>query len=149
VNPAPREDTPSRDPHSAAGREPVLNTVPLTRKVSATYCSRMPAVSANSTADRPASAFPLNRVRLLDGDFKAAQDASLRYILELDADRLCAPYLQEAGLASPAEPYGNWESDGMGGHIGGHYVSTCAQLFAATGDGRLRERRTRRTFPGT
>lgn len=84
--------------------------------------------------------FPLNRVRLLDGDFKAAQDASIRYVLELDAVGLCAPYLQEAGLDSPAEPYGNWESDGMGGRIGGHYLSACAQLFAATGANRLRER---------
>jgi len=100
----------------------------------------MPIVSANSTPRRPTSTFPLNRVRLLDGDFKAAQDASIRYVLELDVDRLCAPYLQESGLDSPAEPYGNWESDGMGGHIGGHYLSACAQLFAATGDGRLRAR---------
>jgi uncharacterized protein len=98
------------------------------------------ANSANSAPGRPASTFPLNRVRLLGGDFKAAQDASIRYILELEADRLCAPYLQKAGLDSPAEPYGNWESDGMGGHIGGHYLSACAQLFAVTGDGRLRER---------
>ena len=99
----------------------------------------MPSVSANTTT-RPASSFPLNRVRLLEGDFKTAQDTSLRYVLELDADRLCAPYLLEAGLESPAEPYGNWESDGMGGHIGGHYLSACAQLYAATGDRRLLDR---------
>lgn len=97
-------------------------------------------VSANSAPSCPTSTFPLDSVRLLDGDFKAAQDASIRYVLELDAERLCAPYLQEAGLDSAAEPYGNWESDGMGGHIGGHYLSACAQLFAATGDARLLER---------
>ena len=99
----------------------------------------MPSVSANNTV-RPASAFPLDSVRLLDGDFKTAQDASIRYVLELDADRLSAPYLLEAGLEPAAQPYGNWESDGMGGHIGGHYLSACAQLYAATGDPRLLDR---------
>ncbi|MDF2051870.1 beta-L-arabinofuranosidase domain-containing protein [Arthrobacter sp. Cr_A7] len=77
--------------------------------------------------------FPLHTVRLLEGAFKDAQDTSLRYILSLDVDRLCAPYLGEAGLVSAAKPYGSWESDGMGGHIGGHYLSGCARLFAATG----------------
>ncbi len=66
--------------------------------------------------------FPLSAVRLLDGPFRAAQDADVRYVLALDPDRLCAPYLHEAGLDSPAPGYGNWEGDGMGGHIGGHYL---------------------------
>lgn len=79
-------------------------------------------------------------MRLLDGPFKDAQDADVRYVLALDPDRLCAPYLREAGLESPAPGYGNWEGDGMGGHIGGHYLSACAQLWAATGDERLRDR---------
>ncbi|PTT65493.1 beta-L-arabinofuranosidase domain-containing protein [Arthrobacter sp. HMWF013] len=83
------------------------------------------------------SPFPLEDVRLGEGVFKAAQETSLRYVLDLDTERLCAPYLREAGLESPAEPYGSWESDGMGGHIGGHYLSACARLFAATGDPRL------------
>lgn len=81
--------------------------------------------------------FPLHRVRLLDSDFKAAQETSVRYVLSLEADRLCAPYLLAAGLESPAHPYGSWESEGMGGHIGGHYLSACAKLFAATGNPEL------------
>ena len=84
----------------------------------------------------PAS-FPPDAVRLLDSDFKRAQDTSIRYILALDTDRLYAPYLQEAGLQPRASPYGSWESGGMGGHIGGHYLSACARLFAATGSQQL------------
>jgi DUF1680 family protein len=84
--------------------------------------------------------FPLADVRLLDGPFRAAQQADVRYVLALDPDRLCAPYLREAGLEPEAPGYGNWEGDGMGGHIGGHYLSACAQLWAATGDERLRDR---------
>lgn len=100
----------------------------------------MHPTSASVETARPPSSFPLDMVRLLPGRFKAAQDVDVRYVLELDADRLCAPYLKEAGLETAAEPYGGWESDGMGGHIGGHYLTACARLFAATGDVRLLER---------
>lgn len=96
--------------------------------------------TAHHATHRPASSFPLTSIRLLDGDFKRAQETSLRYLLELDADRLLAPYLHEAGLHSSATSYGSWEADGMGGHIGGHYLSACAQMYAATGDQRLRDR---------
>ncbi|WNB84407.1 beta-L-arabinofuranosidase domain-containing protein [Cellulomonas sp. ATA003] len=83
---------------------------------------------------------PPAAVRLLAGPFRDAQDADVRYVLALDPDRLLAPYLVEAGLVPDAPGYGNWEGDGMGGHIGGHYLSACAQLWAATGDDRLRDR---------
>lgn len=88
----------------------------------------------------PVRTFPLAAVRLLDGPFKDAQDADVRYVLALDPDRLCAPYLREAGLPEDAPGYGNWEGDGMGGHVGGHHLSACAQLWAATCDERLRAR---------
>ncbi|WP_258804357.1 glycoside hydrolase family 127 protein [Pseudarthrobacter sp. NS4] len=91
---------------------------------------------ASHRSSGPAS-FPLHRVRLLEGDFKNAQDTSIRYVLSLDLQRLCAPYLREAGLGTAADPYGSWEADGMGGHIGGHYLSACARLFAATGNPEL------------
>lgn len=91
---------------------------------------------AGSRGSGPAS-FPPGTVRLLDSDFKRAQDTSIRYILSLDTARLFAPYLLQAGLEPAAEPYGSWESGGMGGHIGGHYLSGCAKLFAATGNPEL------------
>ncbi|MCU0373710.1 MAG: glycoside hydrolase family 127 protein [Chitinophagaceae bacterium] len=77
--------------------------------------------------------FPLSAVRLLNSDFKQAQETDAAYILALDADRLLAPFLKEAGL-SPARPaYGNWESDGLDGHTCGHYITALAQMAAATG----------------
>lgn len=103
----------------------------------------MPQAVAPSGAPRtprPVGTFPLTQVRLLDGPFRDAQDASVRYVLALDPDLLCAPYLREAGLAPAAVGYGNWEGDGMGGHIGGHHLSACAKLWAATGDRRLHDR---------
>ncbi len=88
----------------------------------------------------PPSSFSLSSVRLLASDFKNAQDVDVRYVLSLDADRLFAPFRREAGLPTAAPGYGGWEADGLDGHIGGHYLSACAQLFAATGDERVRER---------
>jgi len=47
---------------------------------------------------KPIESFPLSYVRLLDSPFLKAQQTDMKYILELDADRLLAPYLREAGI---------------------------------------------------
>ncbi len=80
------------------------------------------------------SLFKLSDVRLKDDLFLHAQNLNKRYVLELDADRLLAPYLREAGLTPKKPSYTNWENSGLDGHIGGHYVSALALLYAATGD---------------
>jgi len=85
-----------------------------------------------SAAATAADYFPLHQVRLLDGPFAAAQDRDIEYLLALDPDRLAAPYLAEAGLPRTAENYGNWESSGLDGHIGGHYLSALSLAWAAT-----------------
>jgi DUF1680 family protein len=85
-------------------------------------------------------AFHLSDVRLLDGPFKHAEQMDIKYILEMDVDRLLAPYLREAGLTPKAESYGNWENTGLDGHIGGHYLSALAMMYASTGDQRMKER---------
>lgn len=65
-------------------------------------------------------------VELLDGPFRHAQDLNLEALRDLDADRLLAPFLREAGLPPVAEPYGDWESRGLDGHTAGHYLSASA-----------------------
>lgn len=80
--------------------------------------------------------FPLSDLRLLDGPFLAAQQTDLAYLLRHDPQRLLAPYRREAGLPAVAEPYGNWESMGLDGHVGGHALSAASLLWAATGDER-------------
>lgn len=87
-----------------------------------------------------AHAFPLDRVRLLDGPFLDAQDTDLRYLMALDPERLLAPFRREAGLPVPAPSYGNWESSGLDGHMGGHYLSALALMVASTGDTQARQR---------
>ncbi len=98
--------------------------------------------SAASTAT-PAQIIPLTSVRLLEGPFANAVKANRGYLLALEPDRLLAPYLREAGLESKAKAYGNWESSGLGGHTGGHYLSALATMIASgadTSDGELKRR---------
>ncbi|MGB3798329.1 MAG: beta-L-arabinofuranosidase domain-containing protein, partial [Lewinella sp.] len=75
--------------------------------------------------------FPLSAVTLDDGPFLRAQQTDLDYIMEMDPDRLLAPYLQEAGMDTGAESYGNWENTGLNGHIGGHYISALSLMYAS------------------
>lgn len=90
-------------------------------------------------------AFDLRDVRLLDGPFKVAQQTDIDYMLALDPDRLLAPFLNEAGLKPKADYYPNWETKedndwGLSGHIGGHYLSALAMMYASTGDERIKQR---------
>lgn len=78
--------------------------------------------------------FDLKDVRISDGPFYEAQQTDLHYMLQLDPDRLLSPFLLDAGLPVKAESYGNWENTGLDGHIGGHYISALANMYAATGN---------------
>ncbi|WP_416308340.1 beta-L-arabinofuranosidase domain-containing protein [Neptunicella sp. SCSIO 80796] len=86
--------------------------------------------------------FPLSQVHLTDSPFKHAQQTNIDYILAMQPDKLLAPYLREAGLPTQAESYGNWESSGLDGHIGGHYLSALSLAYAASGDKQLEDRLT-------
>src|SRR5581483_3205200 len=87
-------------------------------------------------------AFPLEDVRLLDGPFKHAMDLDGAYLLSLDTARLTRNFLVNAGLPSNAEPLGGWEAPDceLRGHFVGHYMSACAQMYAATGDPRYKDK---------
>lgn len=92
----------------------------------------------------PASAqmqpFSLQEVRLTAGNFKNAGEVDRKYMLALNPDRLLAPYLIDAGLPVKGSRYGNWESIGLDGHIGGHYLSALSMMYASTGDAELKVR---------
>jgi len=84
--------------------------------------------------------FKLSEVELLPGVFSQAQQTDMRYMLSLDADRLLAPYLREAGLSPKKENYPNWENTGLDGHIGGHYLSALSNMYAATSNKQMNQR---------
>lgn len=102
------------------------------------FASAAPA--AGSAVPPAAALFPLSTVRLTGGPLLAAQQRDQAYVMGLDADRLLAPFRREAGLPLPKPSYGNWESTGLDGHMGGHYLSALAMLAAATGDAAVRAR---------
>lgn len=84
--------------------------------------------------------FSISSVRLTASPFKHAEDMDIQYLLAINPDRLLAPYLKEAGLTPKAENYTNWENTGLDGHIGGHYVSALAYMYAATGHAEIKGR---------
>lgn len=90
-------------------------------------------VQPNTTATG-LKAFPLQQVQLLPGIFKNAETTDLKYMLALVPDRLLAPYLREAGLKPKAPSYTNWENTGLDGHMGGHYLSALACMYASNGN---------------
>ncbi|WP_149196164.1 glycoside hydrolase family 127 protein [Luteimonas suaedae] len=108
------------------------------------------ALGANATAaetgpaaPRPkprwrAQPFVADRVRLLDGPFLQARERDRRYLMSIPNARLLHSFRLTAGLPSSAQPLGGWESPHceLRGHFsGGHYLSACALLYAATADG--------------
>jgi DUF1680 family protein len=87
-----------------------------------------------------ADLFPLRDVRLGPSPFLDAQTTDLNYLMAMEPDRLLAPFLREAGLEPKKPSYGNWESTGLDGHMGGHYLSALALMYASTGDAGVKER---------
>ncbi|MFB3387677.1 beta-L-arabinofuranosidase domain-containing protein [Flavobacterium sp. LAR06] len=102
------------------------------------YCLLGLVVTSSAAAQM--QLFDLKEVRLKEGPFKNAQDVDLKYILELNPDRLLAPYLIASGIPVKAERYGNWESIGLDGHIAGHYLSALAMMYASTGNTEVKNR---------
>jgi DUF1680 family protein len=82
---------------------------------------------------------PLRDVQLLESPFLHAQNTNKNYLMALDVEKLLAPFRREAGLPFK-ETYGNWESTGLDGHMGGHYVSALALMYASTRDKAVLER---------
>ncbi|GHA25725.1 glycosyl hydrolase [Salinimicrobium marinum] len=84
--------------------------------------------------------FKLEDVSLEKGPFRNAMLVDLEYILELNPDKLLAPFLREAGLDPKEESYPNWENSGLDGHIGGHYITALSLMYASTGNREVLQR---------
>lgn len=95
---------------------------------------------SGAVAAAPLKLFPLQDVRLGASPFIEAQQTDLQYMMEMEPDRLLAPFLREAGLPLKKPTYGNWESTGLDGHMGGHYLSALALMYASTGDAEVKQR---------
>ena len=67
-------------------------------------------------------------------------DLDAKYLVSLDPEKLLSRFYKNAGLKVTEPPYGGWESEGVSGHIMGHYLSACAMMYASTGDNRFLDR---------
>ena len=96
--------------------------------------------AGTAQVSKPIEFFDLNQVSLLESPFLRAEEKDKEYLLKMDADRLLAPYLKEAGLTPKVQNYPNWENTGLDGHIGGHYISALSLMYASTADQQILKR---------
>jgi len=102
-----------------------------------------PGVKAFEEKILQARPLPLDKVTLLGGPLKHAQDVTAEYLLQLEPDRMLAGYRIRAGLEPKAEGYGGWdavESRQLTGHIAGHYLSAISLMYAATDNQEFKRR---------
>ena len=98
------------------------------------------AMTTSAQLQQRIETFPIKDIRLGESIFLDYQQADINYLMGLNADRLLAPYLKGAGLKPKANNYTNWENTGLDGHIGGHYLSALAYMYAATGNKEIERR---------
>src|ERR1700690_2998000 len=84
--------------------------------------------------------FRIQDVKILDPDLLRMREQTLTFMLALDSDRLLHNFRVTANLPTSAEPLYNRESpaNGWRGHYVGHFLSACGQMYAATGDARIK-----------
>jgi uncharacterized protein len=100
----------------------------------------MVARPAASSVPQPTMAVPLDAVRLLPSPYLTAVMANLAYLHEVEPDRLLHQFRSQAGLIPKAPVYAGWESDTIGGHTLGHYLSAISLMHAQTGDPECKRR---------
>jgi DUF1680 family protein len=87
--------------------------------------------------------FPLSQVRLRPGIFLQYLESNQSFVESLPNDRLLHTFRLTAGIPSSADPLGGWEhpTGELRGHFtGGHLLSACALLYAATGNDAVRQK---------
>jgi uncharacterized protein len=100
----------------------------------------MVARPATSSIPQPTRAVPLDAVRLLPSPYLTAVTANLAYLHEVEPDRLLHQFRSQAGLTPKGAVYAGWESDTIGGHTLGHYLSAISLVHAQTGDPECKRR---------
>ena len=95
---------------------------------------------AAASIQQPARPTPLSAVRLLPSPYLNAVNVNLRYLHSLDPDRLLHNFHSQAGLIPKGALYAGWESDTIGGHTLGHYLSALSLMHAQTGDAECKRR---------
>ncbi len=81
-------------------------------------------------------------VELTDSWVKDREEANIKVLKALDADRLVHNFRANAGIKSEAQPLDGWEHPGcaLRGHYTGHYLSSVAFIVARYDDKELKDR---------
>lgn len=112
----------------------------MKNKITWILISLLGVINLHSQTTSKVEYFDLKDVELLESPFLHAQELDKKYLLEMDVDKLLAPFLREAGLNPKSDSYTNWENTGLDGHIGGHYLSALSMIYASTGDSEIKSR---------
>jgi DUF1680 family protein len=107
---------------------------------SASAALLLAARSATASIRQPVQPVPLRAVRLLPSPYLTAVTVNLEYLHRLDSDRLLHNFRSQAGLTPKGAVYAGWESDTIGGHTLGHYLSALSLMHAQTGDAECKRR---------
>ena len=80
------------------------------------------------------SSYALSSIKMTDDYMENALEKEIEYLLSLDPDKLLANFRNNAGInVNSTQPYGGWESNLIGGHTMGHYLSALAQAYVNGG----------------
>ena len=107
---------------------------------SASAALLLAARPGTASIQQPAKPVPLTAVRLLPSPYFTALGVNLEYLHRLEPDRLLHNFRSQAGLKPKGAVYAGWESDTIGGHTLGHYLSALSLMHAQTGDAECRRR---------
>ncbi len=70
-------------------------------------------------------------IKMTDDYLENALEKELEYLLSFDNDRLLYNFRKNVGLDTKgAESYGGWETNLIGGHTMGHYLTALAQAYS-------------------
>ena len=112
----------------------------LVLQASASAALLLAARPAAASIQQPAKPAPLTAVRLLPSPYFTALSVNLEYLHRLEPDRLLHNFRSQAGLDPKGAVYAGWESDTIGGHTLGHYLSALSLMHAQTGDAECKRR---------
>ena len=79
--------------------------------------------SNENTCNMKYGPLPLGAVTVEDEACKNAFQREIKYLLSLDEERLLSGFYENAGLSAPRPRYGGWESELIGGHTLGHFLT--------------------------
>ena len=71
----------------------------------------------------------LENVQMKDDLWVTAMDKNLRFLLDMQADRVLAGFRRSAAIETNVPPYGGWEDSLIAGHAVGHYFSALAMAI--------------------